>query len=186
MGGSDDSKAYHDFRDSKIAKDGLETHIYISKYCLQIAKCNNIECCQSMRSNVQEVLGRMFLPAPLALSSGPYLIDPCKKDETQKISGFFQSLALQHLRPKSYKKCMKLPYDLYCPPMEASNANYVCPYILFKKICTMKELLLYPLKATQHHAFKETDMISIEDDMHEDEKETLDIVDDPCLIPDIE
>ena len=29
-------------------------------------------------------------------------------------------------------------------------------------------------------------MISIEDDMHEDEEETLDIVDGPCLIPDIE
>ena len=29
-------------------------------------------------------------------------------------------------------------------------------------------------------------MISIEDDMNEDEKETLDIVDVPCLIPDIE
>ena len=29
-------------------------------------------------------------------------------------------------------------------------------------------------------------MISIEDDMHEDEEETLDIVDDLCLIPDIE
>ena len=74
------------------------------------------QCCKSMRSNVQEVLSGMFLPAPLALSSGPYLFDPCKKDETQKISGFYQSLALQHLRPKDYKKCMKLPYDLYCRP----------------------------------------------------------------------
>ena len=48
------------------------------------------------------------------------------------------------------------------------------------------ELLLYQLEATQHHAYEETDMISIEDDMHEDEEETLDIVDGPCLIPDIE
>ena len=29
-------------------------------------------------------------------------------------------------------------------------------------------------------------LISIEDDMDEDEEETLDIVDGPCLIPDIE
>ena len=29
-------------------------------------------------------------------------------------------------------------------------------------------------------------MISIEDDMHEDEEDTLDIVDGPCLIPDTE
>ena len=57
---SDASKAYHDFRGSKIGKDWLEAHIYISKYCLQIAKCNNKECCQSMQSNVQEVLGGKF------------------------------------------------------------------------------------------------------------------------------
>ena len=50
----------------------------------------------------------------------------------------------------------------------------------------MKELLLYHLKATQHHAYKETDMIYIEDDMHEDEEEPLDIVDGPCVVPDIE
>ena len=57
---SDDSKAYHDFRDSKIGKNWLEAHIYVSKYCLQIAKCNNKECCQPMQSNVQEFLGGKF------------------------------------------------------------------------------------------------------------------------------
>ena len=81
---------------------------------------------------------------------------------------------------------MKLLYDLYCPSTEANNAYYVCPYILCKKICTTKELWLYHLKAKQHHAYEETDMISIEHDMHNDEEETLDIVDGPCLIPDIE
>ena len=39
-------------------------------------------------------------------------------------------------------------------------------------ISTTKVLLLYHLKATQHHAYEEIDMISIEDDMHEDEEET--------------
>ena len=29
-------------------------------------------------------------------------------------------------------------------------------------------------------------MISIEDNVHEDEEETLDIVDGPCLVPNIE
>ena len=127
--------------------------------------------------------GRKFLPAPLAFSDGPYLIDPCKRDEIQKISGLYHSLELQQLRPKGYEKCMKLPYDFYSPSTEANNADYVCPYILCKKICTTKELLSYHLKATQHHAYEETDMISIEDDMHEDEEETLDIIDGPCLIP---
>ena len=81
---------------------------------------------------------------------------------------------------------MKLPYDLHCPFKEANNTNYVCTYILCKKICTTKELLLYHLKATQHHVYEKTDMIFIEDDVYEDGEETLDIVDNPCLIPDIE
>ena len=81
---------------------------------------------------------------------------------------------------------MKLPYDVYRPPIEANNADYVCSYILCKKICATKELLLYHLKATQHHAYEETDMISIEGDMYEDEEETLYIADGPCLIPDID
>ena len=63
-----DSKAYHNLKDSKIVKNWLETHVYKSKYCLQIEKCNNIECCQLMQSNVQEVLGGKFLPVPVALS----------------------------------------------------------------------------------------------------------------------
>ena len=46
--------------------------------------------------------------------------------------------------------------------------------------------MLYHLKATQHHAYKETNMISIEDDKQEDEEETLNIADGPCLIPDTE
>ena len=71
-------------------------------------------------------------------------------------------------------------------PRKQNNADYVCPYILCKEICAVKELLLYQLKATQHHAYEETDMISIEDDIHVDEQETLDIVDGPCLIPDVE
>ena len=81
---------------------------------------------------------------------------------------------------------MKLPYNFYCPFTEANNADCVCPYILCKTICTTKELLLYRLKATQHHEYKETDMISVEDEMHEDAEGTLYVVDGPCLIPDIE
>ena len=61
-----------------FGKNCPETHVYILKYCLQIAKCDDMECCQPMQSNVQDVLCGKFLLAPLALSGGPYLIDPCK------------------------------------------------------------------------------------------------------------
>ena len=82
---SDDSMAYHVFKCSIIGKNWLETHVYILKYCLQIAKCDNMECCQPMRSNVQDVLCGKLLLAPLALSGGPYLIDPCKGWNTKDL-----------------------------------------------------------------------------------------------------
>lgn len=53
-----------------------------------------------MRINVQEILRGKFLPTPLALFGGSYLINPSKKGETQKICGFYEGLALQQLRPK--------------------------------------------------------------------------------------
>ena len=57
----------HCFIDSKIDVDWLEGHAFISKYCLQIAKCDGLECCQAKRTNLQKVLGK-FLPTFLALS----------------------------------------------------------------------------------------------------------------------
>ena len=54
------------------------------------------------------------------------------------------------------------------------------PLIHIKVLST--NCIVYHLKATQYHAYEETGMISIEDDMYEDEEETLDIVDGPCLI----
>ena len=130
----------------------FETHFYISKYCLHIAKCNDLEYCKPARTNVQEVLGGKFLPAPLALTGGPSLVDPKKKSEKPKICGFYESLALQHLRPKAYKQCVKLPYDLYCPSTKVDDAEYVCAHC--KKICTTKELLKFHLRSTQHHSFE--------------------------------
>ena len=79
---------YHCFTDSKIGADRLETHVFISKYCLLIAKCNDLECCEPLRTDVQRVLRRKFLPAILALSTCSYLINPSRKGETGKICVF--------------------------------------------------------------------------------------------------
>ena len=52
---------------------------------------------------------------------------------------------------------------------------------LQENIYNEKNVVIH-LKRTQCHAYKETDMISIGDDMHEDDEEILDIVDGRCLI----
>ena len=128
----------------------------------------------------------------LPLSPQKFLVLILSTPEGRKAESTMEPLSgFEHGTP--CMKYMKLPYDLSCPSTKVNSANCLCPYILCKKIyyvnernCSIKELLLYHLKAKQHYAYEDTDMISIEDDMHEDEEETLDIVDGPCLIPDIE
>ena len=144
---SDDSKKYKDYTDAKMGADWLERHVYIYKYCLQIAKCGNIDCCRPLRTTVQEVLGGKFLSPPLALESGPSLVDPKKKSEKKKLSGFSKSLSLKHMRPTRYKLCNTLPFDLYCPSVKFDDPEYVCAHC--RKICTTKALLKLHLRVTQ-------------------------------------
>ena len=73
---SGESKTYHCFTDTKIDVDWLQTHVFISNYCLKIAKWNGLEYCQPMRTDAQEVLREKFLPTPLAVSCAPYLSNP--------------------------------------------------------------------------------------------------------------
>ena len=86
-----DSKAYQDFRDSKIGNNWLETHVYISKYCLQIAKCNNMSV-TSQCEVMWKVLGGKFLPAPLALSGGHILSIHVKRMKHKRFLDFIRVL----------------------------------------------------------------------------------------------
>ena len=125
---SDDSAAYKNSTDAKIGANWLENHAYISKYCLQLAKCNDIKCCSPLRTPIQEVLGGKFLPTPLAFTAGPVLVDPAKKSEKTRIRGLFESQALQKMRPSNHKSTAMLPYDFYCPSVEIDNEEYVCSF----------------------------------------------------------
>ena len=179
---SDDSKKYKNHSDAKIGANWLHNHVYISKYCLQIAKCGNIDCCEPLRTTVQEVLGGKFLPPPLALESGASLIDPRKKSEKDKLCGFYKSLALKHMRPKKYKLCGQLPFDLYCPSVKIDDPDLFCPHC--KKICTTKALLKFHLRATQHHSFELNPDSDDEESNNITDVDTLPVVEDgACLIP---
>ena len=49
----------------------VESHCMISKYCLQIAKCDDANCCAPPRSDIKELIGGRFLPGPLLMKSNP-------------------------------------------------------------------------------------------------------------------
>ena len=49
----------------------IENHCLISKYCLQMTKCDDVLCCKPFRSNIRELLGQKFIPGPLLIKRDP-------------------------------------------------------------------------------------------------------------------
>ena len=182
----DSAKSFGNFTDRKVGSDWLNQHVRISKYCLEIAKCDDSTCCKALRTNVQTILKEQFLPTPPAMGSDVTLADPLLKSEKTKFLSFFESSALQHLRPTSYRSCTSLPYDLYCPSVSIDDKDYVCPFSKCRKINTTKDLLSLHLKATQHHAcIDEEEWLLTEEPIEEVPiTNVLDLPDGPCLIKD--
>jgi hypothetical protein len=112
------------------------------------------------------------------------LTDPHQKNEKTKYLGFYECLALSHLRPLSYTGCESLPYDLYCPSVPLDDDGYVCPYKKCRKICTTKDLLSLHLRATQHHSYVEDAPTPDELDLEESAPEIINVIDDVTKVPD--
>ena len=85
----DSAKSFGNFTDRKVGSDWLNRHVRISKYCLEIAKCDDSTCCKALRTNVQTILKGQFLPTPIAMGSDVTLADPLLKSEKTKFLGFF-------------------------------------------------------------------------------------------------
>ena len=87
-------KAYDCFTDSKICENWLETRVFISRYCLQIAKRNNLEYCQPEHTNLQKVLRGKFQPTLLTHCGGPYFINPSNSKQMKHkiLAGFTRTL----------------------------------------------------------------------------------------------
>ena len=119
---------FQSFSDKTLGGKWMENHVRISKYCLEIAKCGNSDCCRPLRTNVQTVLQGQFLPTPLVFAKGGTLMNPQDKNENNKCAGFYKCLALRHMRPSSYEDCEFLPFDLYCPSTPIDTTDYLYPY----------------------------------------------------------
>ena len=137
---SEKANNFKEFADNKL-KSWLEEHVRIYKYCLQICKYKNDDCCKPLSPNVHNVLHNGFLPKPIVLNPDSFLLDPADKSEKCEIADFYKSFALHHLWPISYTRCDVVPYDLYCPSVAISNPDYVCLYAQCQRLFTTKELL---------------------------------------------
>ena len=105
-----------------------------------------------LQTNVPEILGGMFLSPPLALKSGPILLEPLNQKIKVKKRNIVISTRVWYWSTCNlrYKKCVTLPYDLYCPSVKVDDPEYVCAYA--EKFAT-KALLKLHLRAAQAAPF---------------------------------
>ena len=129
-----------------ITAEWVENHCRISTYCLQISKCEDLNCCKKARCNLKTIIMEKYLP-------GPLLVKRCKESGLQLASigeeplkdkriytSIMETMALAHLKPKGYDN-VELPYDLFCPSVQKRITNsggerYQCVYSGCKKIFT--------------------------------------------------
>ena len=54
-----------------VDHDWLEKHCSISRYCLQISKCDDLSCCGKLRSNIRGIMKERYLPGPRLINRSP-------------------------------------------------------------------------------------------------------------------
>ena len=167
----------------------VENHCTISKYCLQIAKCDDLSCCKRLRSNIRTVIKGRFLPGPRLMKrsaeGGLQLANigeqPVK--ETKIYTGLMQTMALLHMKPEGYED-VDLPYDLFCPSVqkklaEKGGSRYQCDSMKCRQIFTSLELAKMHLRLTGHKRMAMKTVTDDESASHDDEasKDVAPIVD---------
>ena len=103
-----------------LTAEWVENHCSISKYYLQIAKCEDRRSCKKPRCDTSKIIPEKFLKDPLLIKrskgSGITLAD-MGKEEPLKGKRVYTSLTVRHLTPVGYEE-VDLPYDLYCTSIQ--------------------------------------------------------------------
>jgi hypothetical protein len=123
----------------------MATHCRISQYSLTIVKCLNFSCCGNFRTSWLNVFPNRFLPAPFPVrltSLRPKVPEPGDVTSDDKFMSLWQRQAM-NLKPKSAEVYTKVPYDLYCPSVDAKA--------LKSRICRSCQLYLPSAAAVTRH-----------------------------------
>ncbi|CAF1571218.1 unnamed protein product, partial [Rotaria sordida] len=116
-------------------------HVRQSQYCLQIVKCDDINCCSPLRTNLKSILSNGFLPPPILYKCTNTGINYGEKSKNiGSFGGLLQRLALNSIQPQT--KLLQVPFDYYCPTVEEK---------LTKRTCEICGLYLPSKTATTSH-----------------------------------
>jgi hypothetical protein len=101
-----------------------QRHVRQSQYLLQIVKCEDIECCKPVRSNIREYLKDQFIPPPIPLIKTNQGINLGSIDDK---NGRFLDLATRlncNFLLDNPIKC----FDKFCPSVQSriNDPTYRC------------------------------------------------------------
>jgi hypothetical protein len=124
----------------------LSNHVRESQYFTQIVKCKDIQCCRAPRSSYFQLISQRFLPPPLPLmqtAEGLRVAELGNAADGKFVSLFITQTLDSTLLPRSALSFKMLPYDAYCPSVQAMINRRIC------KKCGLYHASLTSLKAHQ-------------------------------------
>ena len=107
-------------------EDWASRHVQQSQYCLQIVKCNDVECCGQRRSDFNNVFAGRFLPPPIPYRNTKTGIEPANTSSEGNFGSLYQRMALSHLVPPH--DFVVIPFDLYCPSLQNTLTKRICKH----------------------------------------------------------
>jgi hypothetical protein len=137
-----------------ISKDQewFDNHVRTSQYFTQIVKCQDIKCCDKVRSSYFNVLPSRFFPPSITINQTTHGLKVSERADadSHKFPSLFvaQTLKFDDIMPRSTGVFKVQPYDLYCPSLQTSLLDRIC------KVCHLYFASQTMLKkhAGQHRA----------------------------------
>ena len=108
----------------QLDESWMSRHVRTSQYFLQIIKCSNDDCCESMRSNWLSLFPDRYLqgPFPLRKEEGdPSIPDASDIKATDRFATISERKAASAIVPGT-----NFPYDAYCPSVRKDLPRRIC------------------------------------------------------------
>ncbi|XP_023240195.1 uncharacterized protein LOC111638679 [Centruroides sculpturatus] len=116
----------------ELNHDWYIKHVRESQYLLQITKCDDVQCCGLIRSNIRTILTAGFLPAPCQIThdeiTGLLKVPQTMNhaDEDARFMHLFQRLNLESFVLSQTGNQNNLPYDYFCPTIQSQIKERTC------------------------------------------------------------
>jgi hypothetical protein len=117
-------------------------HVRESQYCLQVVRCNDLDCCLPWRSSLHHLLPCRFLPNPAPAKHTGEGIVTSDADAPAFLPLFINLQLNSMIQQEKTRDFIVPPYDLHCPSVE--------PY-LRKRCCSVCGIYHASIKSATSH-----------------------------------